>query len=250
MHDRPLILITNDDGFRAPGLAALRKALLDLGEVAVVAPAEEKSAVSHGITLHSPLRIESIEEGVWSVDGTPADCILVAMNKILKRRPDFVASGINAGANLGDDVNYSGTVAGAREGSMYGIRAAAFSLAFGTVMDYEACIPWVNHFASTLLQSSLNDGVFLNVNFPASAASDMKVTRQSGKFARSSIYENNDPRGKKYYWIGEDESRWDTAEDTDFWAVTNGLISVTPLHRDQTAHGKLATLRQMFEQRG
>lgn len=242
----PLILLTNDDGYRAPGIKALRSALRSFGRVVVVAPAEEKSAVSHGLTLHTPLRIDKAEEGVWAVGGTPADCVLVAMNKILNDRPDMVISGINAGANLGDDVSYSGTVAAAREGSMYGIRSAAFSLAFSKSMDFDGCARWAERICTAYLASNLNEGVFLNVNFPSRSPKGVRVTRQSGKFARSSIYENDDPRGKKYYWIGEDESSWDSSDDTDFWAVSNGFVSLTPLHRDQTAHRRIAAAREVF----
>jgi 5'-nucleotidase len=243
------ILVTNDDGIRAPGIQALSRALARFGRITVVAPSSEKSAVSHALTLQTPLRIQEIAPGHFSVDGTPADCILVAMNKILAGPPTLVVSGINAGSNLGDDVNYSGTVAGAREGSMYGIPAVAFSLKLGGDMDYA---PWAERAAeicARCLENPLPLGIFLNVNFPAVLSDGIRITRLSRKFARSSLFENNDPRGKKYYWIGEDESSWDNADDTDVWAVTHGFISVTPLHRDTTSYDFIETLRGLYDGR-
>ena len=243
------ILLTNDDGIGAPGIREAARALAVLGRLTVVAPASEKSAVSHALTLQTPLRIQEIAAGWYSVDGTPADCILVAMNKILDRPPTLVVSGINAGSNLGDDVNYSGTVAGAREGSMYGIPAAAFSLKFDAEMDYTFWAGRTAEVCRRCLENPLPLGIFLNVNFPATPPKGTRITRLSRKFARTSLFENNDPRGKKYYWIGEDESSWDNADDTDFWAVTHGWVSVTPLHRDTTSYDFIETLRGLYDVR-
>lgn len=248
MNNEYQILITNDDGVHAPGIRALAECLPELGRVVVVAPASEKSAVSHGLTLQSPLRIQQLEKDRYAVDGTPADCILVAMNKILEKPPKLVVSGINTGANLGDDLFYSGTVAGAREGSMYGLPAIAFSLKFSAEMDYAAWARKALAICRETMANPLPTGIFLNVNFPAGQPNGVRVTRQSRKFARSTIYENNDPRGKKYYWIGEDESSWDDSDDTDFWAITHGYTSITPLHRDQTSYDLIEGLRRIHGQ--
>jgi 5'-nucleotidase len=159
----------------------------------------------------------------------------------------MVVSGINAGSNLGDDTVYSGTVAGAREGSMYGIPAVAFSLRYGPAMDFPFWADQAETLCRRLLASPLPSGIFLNVNFPDGPPQGIRTTRLSRKFARSSIYENDDPRGMKYYWIGEDESSWDQADDTDFWAVTRGFISVTPLHRDQTSYDLIEAVRDLYE---
>jgi 5'-nucleotidase len=239
------ILVTNDDGIRAPGIQALSRALARFGRITVVAPSSEKSAVSHALTLQTPLRIQEIAPGHFSVDGTPADCILVAMNKILAGPPTLVVSGINAGSNLGDDVNYSGTVAGAREGSMYGIPAVAFSLKLGGDMDYA---PWAERAAEICahcLENPLPLGIFLNVNFPAVLSDGIRITRLSRKFARSSLFENNDPRGKKYYWIGGGEPDWEREEGTDFDAVDRKMVSVTPLHLDFTDYASFDKLKPL-----
>ncbi len=248
METRPIILLTNDDGIDAPGINALAGVLGQLGRLVVVAPRDERSAVSQALTLHTPLRIRNRGEDRFSVDGTPADCILVAMNKILTEPPHLVVSGINNGANVGDDVNYSGTVAAAREGSMYGIPAVAFSLKLTDTMDYAYWAGSALDICRKCLLRPLPQGIFLNVNFPSGSPRGLRVTRQSRKFARSSIYENNDPRGKKYYWIGEDESSWDMSDDTDVWAVMNGYISLTPLHRDQTSYDVMGDLKNHYEQ--
>ncbi len=243
-----LILLTNDDGIGAPGLTHLERALAPLGRIVTVAPAGERSAASHALTLMSPLRIHAAGDDRYAVDGTTADCILVAMNKILPQPPHLVVSGINAGNNLGDDTVYSGTVAGAREGSMYGIPSVAFSLRYAAVMDFAFWAGRAAALCRRLLDSPLPPGIFLNVNFPDAPPRGVRTTRLSRKFARSSIYENDDPRGMKYYWIGEDESSWDQADDTDFWAVTNGYVSITPLHRDQTSYDMIEAVREAYEQ--
>jgi len=242
-----LILLTNDDGVHASGLQALARAVAPLGRGVPVAPTENRSAISHALTLSSPLRIHHLAEDRYAVDGTPADCVLVAMNKILDRPPGLVLSGINAGWNLGDDVMYSGTVAGAREGSMYGIPSIAFSLQQAGEMDYDRLAGPLLDICRASLAEPLARGVFLNVNFPSNHPAGVRITRLSHKFARAALYENNDPRGRKYYWIGEDESSWDDSPDTDFWAVTHEYVSISPLHRDQTAHHTLPALRRTYD---
>lgn len=243
----PLILLTNDDSYRAPGIRALRSALETLGTVLTVAPQDEMSAVSHGLTLNRPLRIRHLGGSEYAVDGTPADCVLVAINRLLEGvRPDLVVSGINAGANLGDDVMYSGTVAGAREGSMYGLSAVAFSLYATGDMDFDTAAMNALPVCQRILESPLPRGIFLNVNFPSAPSRGTRITRLCRKLARSQVHEKVDPRGRKYYWIGEDESDWDLAEDTDAAAVAAGYTSVTPLHRDQTSYDLLEQLRENF----
>jgi len=235
----PTILLTNDDGVDATGLRVLARSLQSLGRVVVVAPARERSAVSHALTLHDPLRLHPRGDDVFALDGTPADCILVAMNRILPQLPQLVVSGINAGSNLGDDVMYSGTVAAAREGSFYEVPAIAFSLQSGDPMDYEACAGPALDICRRCLERPPRPGTFLNVNFPAGPLNGRRVTRLSRKTARSTVHEKQDPRGRTYYWIGLDRSVWDAAEGTDYWAVNHGFISLTPLHRDQTSYDHL-----------
>jgi 5'-nucleotidase len=244
---KPTILLTNDDGIDAPGLRVLARHLRTLGRLVVVAPAGEKSAVSHALTLKDPLRLRALEEDFYALDGTPADCILVAMNRVLTEPPQLVVSGINAGSNLGDDVMYSGTVAAAREGSFYEVPAIAFSLKWGEEMDYEACAGPALDICRRCLSHPPRPGTFLNVNFPAGRLNGLRVTRLSRKTARSTVHEKQDPRGQTYYWIGLDRSVWDAAEGTDYWAVNKGFISLTPLHRDQTSYDHLERLRTDYE---
>lgn len=239
----PLILLTNDDGIRAPGLRVLSRALQALGEVVVVAPLDERSAVSHALTIHRPIRIHPFGKGRFAITGTPVDCVLFALQKISPRRPALLVSGINAGANLGDDTLYSGTVAAAREGSMYQIPSIAVSAALAkTRPDYSLAADFTCRLAACVLHRGLPSGVFLNLNFPERRPLGVRITRQGSKLVQSLITEKDDPRGKKYYWIGEDQSEWHGDPDTDYFAVRNGYISITPLQRDQTAHEVLGTL--------
>jgi len=212
-----------------------------------VAPSDEMSGVSHGLTLNNPLRVRQTGPDNYMLNGTPADCILVAMNKVLDSPPDLVVSGINAGLNLGDDVMYSGTVAAAREGSVYDVPAIAFSLKSSNGMDYEKWSEKALTITRHYMNGSLPSQVFLNVNFPMEESNGVKITRLSRKCARSKVHEKTDPRGKKYFWIGLDHSSWEDSTETDHWAIAHGFISITPLHRDQTSYQTIQDMKASYE---
>ena len=239
----PLILVTNDDGIHAQGIRALALSLAALGEVHVVAPDREQSACSHSLTLKNPLRVEKLEERFHAVDGTPADCVNLACAKLLPRRPDLVCSGINRGGNLGDDVFYSGTVGGAREGVFFGIPSVAFSLASKTQADYSHATAFAVCLASAVLKDGLPPATLLNVNIPAGAPRGATLTVQGRRDHLGEVLEGLDPRRQTYYWIEEGRDRWQTDEMADVSAVRNGFISVTPLQTDTTHHAAMASFR-------
>lgn len=245
---KPLIVVTNDDGIRARGLRALARVLEPLGEVFVVAPTQENSAVSHSLTIHDPIRILPLGKRRFALTGTPVDCVLFALQKICPRKPDLLVSGINAGANLGDDTLYSGTVAAAREGSLYEVPSIAVSQVVPrTPGSYAVAAEFTRVLAAKVLRHGLPVGIFLNLNFPMKRPIGVKITRQGSKLVQSFIAEKDDPRGRKYYWIGEDQSEWNAEPDTDYFAIKNGYISISPLQRDQTAYHALKAFRT-FEQ--
>jgi 5'-nucleotidase len=239
------ILLSNDDGLTSPGLAALADAVADLDDIWVVAPDRDQSAVSHSVTLHRPLRIKEHGPRRFSVDGTPTDCINLAINGILPERPRLVLSGINLGANLGDDVTYSGTVSAAMEGTLLGSPAIAFSLVAEREFDFEGAARFARQIAARVLAKGLPPDTLLNVNVPngpESAITGVSWTRQGKRRYRDAVVEKVDPRGRKYYWIGGEALDFVEAEGTDFSAVHAGRISVTPLHLDLTNHASLSQL--------
>lgn len=243
-----LIIVTNDDGIRAPGLRSLARALETVADVIVVAPSEERSATSHSLTIHHPVRIHTAGRRRYAVTGTPVDCVLFALQKISPRKPDMVIAGINAGANLGDDTMYSGTVAAAREASLYQIPAMAVSQAvLRNKPNYSVAADFTRELAIRILKHGLPPGVFLNLNFPVDKPLGVKVTRQGTKLVQSFIAEKDDPRGRKYYWIGEDQSEWNVEPDTDYFAVKSGYVSISPLQRDQTAYSVLKSIRRSLD---
>jgi 5'-nucleotidase len=241
-----LILVTNDDGVYSPGLKVLAKALKAVGDVWVVAPDKEQSAVAHSLTLHRPLLVEEVMEQVFAVNGTPTDCVNLAVNRLLPGMPDLVVSGINKGGNLGDDVTYSGTVSAALEAAIMGLPAIAVSMVarqdflFQTAADYAAKL------AEAVLTDGLKKDTLLNVNVP-NVAPDMingvKITRQGRRIYSGSVLERIDPRGKKYYWIAGDIENWEDQPDADYAAVTQGFISVTPLKLDLTDYPSLDKIK-------
>ena len=245
MTDRPRILITNDDGIHSEGIRALETAMLEIGEVYVVAPASEMSGASHSLTLERPLRIRRIDDRHWTVDGTPTDCVTLALNRILLDgdRPDICVSGINHGANLGDDATYSGTVAGAMEATILGVPGLAFSLAVTRTHDFTESA----RIASDVTRKALADGIpewtLLNVNVPKGVPKGIRVTRQGFKEAKPVISEHIDPRGKPYYWIGEVREGFRAEGGTDFEAVDEGYVSVTPMRSDLTNHAALDRMK-------
>jgi len=240
---QPVILVTNDDGVHAPGIKALAEAVADLGAVQIVAPDREVSASSQSLTLTHPLRAEKIAEGVHAVDGTPADCVNLAIAKLLPRRPVLVLSGINRGANLGDDIFYSGTVGGAREGAFFGIHSIAFSLATRDEREYSHAATFARRLCAVVLARGLPERTVLNVNVPPGRPKGVAITMQGQRSHQGNILEGLDPRHRTYYWIEEGRDQWVSDEMSDIYAVRSGLISVTPLQTDSTNHRALSPLR-------
>jgi 5'-nucleotidase len=240
------ILVTNDDGIHARGIIELAGELRKLGTVAVVAPDRERSAVGHALTLHHPLRAVELGSAIFAVDGTPTDCVNLGIHSLLDFRPDIVVSGINRGANLGDDVTYSGTVSAAMEATLMGIPAFAISLAtIDMAADYQSAALFAGKLARTIFENGLPADTFLNVNVPDIEASGLLapvITRQGKRRYEGVIIGKTDPRGRKYYWIGNGEQNFLDIEGTDFHAVSRGHISITPLHLDLTNYASLETL--------
>lgn len=242
---KKLILVSNDDGIHSEGIKALAKALKRVGDVCIVAPDREQSAVSHSLTLHRPLRVERHGSNIYAVDGTPTDCINIAVNGILKKKPDLVVSGINKGGNLGDDVTYSGTVSAAMEGTLLGIPSIAISLVSRDNFNFKSASRFAARIARFVLKKGLPKDTLLNVNVPE--GSDIKgyrITKQGKRFYGDAVIEKVDPRGKKYYWIGGDVIRWEGGEDTDFKVVASKFISITPVHLDMTNY---ASFKELYD---
>ena len=236
-----LFLITNDDGYKALGLQILAEILAKLGRVVIVAPEIEQSACSHAITLHSPLRITSLATDCYAVDGTTTDCVLLASQKLLPTRPDMVFSGINHGPNLGDDVTYSGTVAGAFEGVLLGVPSVAISSGDAARIGDKASQELLSRLIGSLLEDPWPKDVLLNINLPLSTVPlrGVRITKLGRRHYAESVIEKTDPQGKVYYWIGGINPQWVGDEDSDFHVVANGYISVTPLHLDLTHYQSL-----------
>jgi 5'-nucleotidase len=236
----PRILVTNDDGYFSPGIKALASALRELGDVTVVAPQTEASAVGHGLTLRRPLRLEQVGEAEYAVDGTPTDCVNIAIDEVLDGPPDLVVSGINRGLNIGDDVTYSGTVAGAFEGALLGYQAIAVSQQLTTAEpDYTAAAALAAVLAGQLLADPLPYRTFLNVNVPATEALGIRVTVQAKRNHITNVDRRLDPRSRAYFWIEEAQDDWEPDARSDHQAIKDGFISVTPLQPDLTDHGAL-----------
>ncbi len=243
------ILVTNDDGVHSPGIMALLKAMKELGDVYIVAPDRERSAVGHALTLHRPLKAEELREQVYSVNGTPTDCVALGIHKILPRRPDLVASGINKGANLGDDVTYSGTVSAAIEGTIFGVPSFAISLVGDRPYHYETACQWAAEIARYILEKSLPYDTLLNVNVPNAPRDTVKgirITKQGKRVYDGAIQEIYSPWGDKHYWIGGGSPYWEHGEDMDIQAVLSGFVSVTPLHLDLTNYVALEYLKRTW----
>jgi 5'-nucleotidase len=241
------ILVTNDDGVFSEGIAALAEALKPLGHVTVVAPATESSAVGHAITLIRPLRLQHLREDVYAVDGTPTDCVTLAFVKLFDREPDLVVSGINTGYNLGDDVTYSGTVAGALEGCLLGAPGIAVSLCRSRHYDFSQAASTARTVAEHVLEHGLPPRTFLNVNVPREKAHGIRVTVQSRRKYTPDALEDEDPRGRIYFWIREGIAEWDLDPLSDYQAVREGWISVTPLQPDLTNRDALSSLAGLNE---
>lgn len=241
----PRILVTNDDGVHAAGLRALAAALSPLGEVFAIAPLGESSAVGHALTLTRPLRLERVAERVYGVDGTPTDCVILGVCKVLNGLPDLVVSGINMGFNLGDDVTYSGTVAGALEGALLGVPGIAVSLGRSREYDFSQSAWAARIVAEAVLRDGLPARTFLNVNVPRGIARGFRVTVQGRSRQMTTVREGEDPRGRRYYWIEEVARDWEANDRSDIAAVRDGWISVTPLQPDLTDHGAQQVLDRL-----
>ena len=241
------IFCTNDDGYLATGIRVLASAASALGSVTIVAPDREQSATSHSLTLHHPLRARRAVDGTWVVDGTPTDCVLLALNELLSDGPDVCVSGINHGPNMGEDVLYSGTVAAAMEATVMGIPAVALSYSGAYHEEIEGWEEVVRGILRSILgREGLPADTLFNVNLPAVAPSDVrgiKVTSLGQRRYADSITRAKDPSGREYFWIGGGVASWRGAKDSDFQAVEDGWVSVTPLHLDLTNYELLEEIR-------
>ena len=231
------MLLANDDGIESPGLIALAKALGELGDVLVCAPERERSAASHAITLHKPLRAEPRQDGWFAISGTPVDCVYIGVLRLAKRKPDLVVSGINNGFNLGSDVFYSGTVAAAAEGALRGVPGLAVSQAPNG--DVAAAAAFATSLARAMLSYRLPDRTVLNVNMPAEVPNRYRWTRLGERIYRDLAEDREDPRGRKYYWIGGPPVGVADVARSDGEALRDGLVSVTPLGLELTAYDLL-----------
>lgn len=243
------ILVSNDDGISSEGIKALARAMKPLGEVYVVAPDRERSASSHSLTLYHPLRVEEVSKNWYSVDGTPTDCVNLAVNGILKVRPDLVVAGINKGPNMGDDITYSGTVSVAMEGTLLGAPSIAVSVNAKRDFNFKSAADFTNRLASFVLKNGLPKDTLLNVNVPNLDSADIKgyrMTRQGKRIYGDAVVEKVDPRGRKYYWIGGDDLGFIHSKNSDFLAISEDYISITPIHLDLTNN---ASFREMKEWR-
>jgi 5'-nucleotidase len=241
-----IILLTNDDGILAPALKPLREQLAALGRVVTVAPDRDQSATSHSLTLSRPFRIHRHADDVYSVDGTPTDCVVTAFHGLLEEVPDVVVSGINHGPNMGEDVFYSGTVAAAIEGTLQGAPSMAVSLVTRELTDFAEPACFVGRLLRHVLDHGLPRRQLLNVNVPFRPWESIRgvaITRLGSRVYRDTLIKKVDPRGRDYYWIGGEDPVWEPREGTDFVAVDDGYISVTPMRLDLTDEQALEEMR-------
>ena len=243
-------LLSNDDGYQAPGLAAMAKALSQIGKVTVVAPDRDRSGASNSLTLDAPLHVKQDYRGFHYVNGTPTDCVHLAITGLLDEEPDIVISGINSGANLGDDVLYSGTVAAAMEGRFLGCPAIAFSLAGEQPEDYSTAVKVAIRVIDSAMKQPESHELLLNVNIPYLAYDDLAgycVTRLGNRHKSEPAQAAYDPKGRKVYWVGPVGAEQDAGEGTDFYAIRTGNVSITPLHVDLTRHQSLQNVSEWIK---
>jgi 5'-nucleotidase len=241
------ILVTNDDGIASPGLHALARAMRPLGQVWVVAPDRERTAAGHALTLHKPLRITRVGPRIFAIDGTPTDCVNLALKKLLRRTPALVVSGINRGVNLGDDVTYSGTVSAALEGTIMGIPSIAVSQETGRIFRHEAAAFYASRVARAVLRYGLPAETLLNVNVPdrpKARIAGVRVAALSRRRFDEPIIEKTDPHGRKYYWIAGTRVSWSRQSDSDHELLRRGFVTLTPIHLDVTHHEAMEQLRE------
>ena len=240
------ILVTNDDGVHSEGIQVLAEALKHLGEITIVAPIQEASAIGHALTLRRPLRLEPIRPGVHAVDGTPTDCVNVAIAHVLHGKPDLIVSGINKGWNLGDDVTYSGTVSGALEGALLGIPSIAVSTQNrGNQFEFGPSAKAAAALAEIALERGMPKFTLLNINTPFGPNKGFRATVQAKRNHVTVVSERIDPRNRPYYWIEEGENEWEPHDRSDYQAVRDGYISITPLQADMTATDALAYVESL-----
>ncbi|MFO0698658.1 MAG: 5'/3'-nucleotidase SurE [Nitrospira sp.] len=240
------ILVTNDDGIQSPGLTALAQALAVIGEVWVVAPDRERTAVAHAVTLHKPLRVHQVAPRTYTVNGTPVDCVNLALLKVMPKPPAIVVSGINKGVNLGDDVMYSGTVSAAMEGTILGVPSMAISQEGRDQFRFDVGATYAMRVARLVLSQGLPEETLLNVNIPNRPRRDIKgvrITCLSRRRFHNPIIEKLDPHGRKYYWIAGERVSWSRSKDADHEAIEEGFVSITPVRLDSTHHGVLDHFR-------
>jgi 5'-nucleotidase len=240
------ILVTNDDGMASPGLHALADSLRAIGEVWVVAPDRERTAVGHALTLHKPLRITRVGLRVFSINGTPTDCVNLAVKLLMRGKPALLVSGINRGVNLGDDVTYSGTVSAALEGTILGVPSIAVSQEGRDRFRFSVAAGYAARIARLVLAYGLPEETLLNVNVPnrpARAVTGVRITSLSRRRFENPIIEKVDPHGRKYYWIAGTRVSWDRSRGSDHEAVRRGMVSITPIHLDTTHHAVLEQFR-------
>ncbi|MBW8868569.1 MAG: 5'/3'-nucleotidase SurE [Acidobacteria bacterium] len=244
----PRILVTNDDGYFSPGIEALAAALQALGDVIVVAPHTEASAVGHALTLRRPLRVEKIRQDWYSVDGTPTDCVNIAIDEIMLEAPDLVVSGINKGLNVGDDVTYSGTVAGAFEAALLGYPGIAVSLERGNGdSNYVPAADIAAQVAAQVLQKGLPFRTFLNINVPRGELNGLRTTVQAKRNHITNVDRRVDPRQRPYFWIEEAQDDWAPHDRSDRQAIKDGFVSITPLQPDLTDHKALDIVERLTQ---
>lgn len=249
MNTRPLILVTNDDGITAPGIRTLIEVMKTLGDVIVVAPDSPQSGMGHAITINSTLFINKVSDNEYSCSGTPADCVKIAVNEILDRRPDLCVSGINHGSNASINVIYSGTMSAAIEAGIESIPAIGFSLCdYGWDANFESTKSYVKQITEQVLTQGLPKDVVLNVNFPnpnTTTIKGVKVCRQARANWKEQFDKRQSPHGKDYYWLSGEFITMDKGEDTDQWALENGYVSVVPIQFDLTAHHAIEHLNSL-----
>ena len=241
-----IILITNDDGIDSPGIKSLASYFNGLGELWVVAPDRERNAIGRALTLHRPLRVQNKTARRFAVNGTPSDCVNLAINRLLPEKPKLVVSGINKGGNLGDDISYSGTISAAFEATILGIPAFAISLATRKNFKFKPAALFAARLAKVILKQGLPPDTFLNVNVPDTDGREIsafKITRQGKSIYDNAIVEKVDPRGGKYYWLGGTDIKCKKIPGSDFAAVSQDFISITPLKTDHTNYSAMKLLK-------
>lgn len=252
---KPLILVVNDDGITAPGIKALVESVMPLGEVVVVAPDSPQSGMGHAITINKPLRLQEVHvlEGIrsFACSGTPVDCVKIAVDKILHRKPDLCVSGINHGSNSSINIIYSGTMSAAVEASLEGIPSVGFSLCdYSHEADFEPSQKYVRYVAEQLLKNGIPKHSLLNVNIPKLPSGDIKgvkICRQAHAKWEEEYVERTDPFGRPYYWLTGKFVNYDKGQDTDEWALANGYVSVVPVQHDLTAHHVIPFINENWE---